>query len=104
MTTETPPTDPKNAVPQEGAHTTGGESLYNQVTDKVGGPSVRLFDNMFSLGGAVVGGIVGLIIGVILGVELGSALIGLLVGLVLGVIAGVILAGFVLMVIGLVRR
>ena len=33
MTTETPPTDPKNAVPQEGAHTTGGESLYNQVTE-----------------------------------------------------------------------
>ena len=84
MTEQTPPTDPDKVAPEAPPeHMSGGE-IYNTVTDKVGGPSIRAFDNLFSFGGAVLGGIVGLIAAFIISSSMGVGfLISLVVCLVL---------------------
>lgn len=104
MTQETPPTDPDDVVPEIDPNAKSGADIYNTVTDKIGGPSIRAFDNLFSIGGGVVGGIVGVVIFHLMsspGERSNFMYIG---SFVLGVLGGVIVAGIVLMVIGLVRR
>lgn len=104
--TNTPPETPPTEQPTEFEPAPQGKSgleTYNTVTDKIGGPSVRLSDNLISL----VGCIAGLILGGLLGpmfMDLGSIWIELAVGGVGGVLAGLFISGFALMVIGLLRR
>ena len=107
----TPPS-PEDLPPPE----TGDSSLetYHTITGMVGGPSIRLRDNMVSLIGTVLGLIVGAITGVLtcgpnaplpIGFTSGmSTLVGVAICAVLGAVLGVFLSGFILMVLGLMRR
>ena len=84
---------------------------YRFVTDKIAGPNIRLFDNLFSLGSAILGIIVGIIVMyfvVIPFFELQTwgwrLSVYLLVGGIAGMTVGVLLGGTVLMVVGWFRK
>jgi hypothetical protein len=70
-----------------------GRQGYNLVTDTIGGPNIRLRDNLIQ--GLAVLGFSGL--GALLGLMAGQGP-GLLVGLLLGLIGGTLLSGAVLMI------
>ena len=100
-----PPPPPPGRSPNDHAVS------YNFITDKVFGPSIRLSDNLVSLGSAILGAIVGvpvMYLYVVPTYELPMwgwrILLWGGIGAVGGVFAGVILSGLVLMVIGLARQ
>lgn len=99
---------PPSSPPPPGEHGTGddGAKLYNQITDKVGGPSFRLGDNLASFFGAFVGLVVGAVFGLIIGMNSSSMSMWMaVVGFgFLGMVGGAFLVGLCLMVIGLVRK
>ena len=102
MTNGTPDPSPPPAPPKK----------THFVTDKIGGPNLRRFDNLFSLGCVLVGVVVGVVMAHNSitfpdpdGEHGGGMYYGLLaVGGVFGFVAGGVLGGLILMVIGLFRR
>ena len=103
----TPPPPP----PPPGAGSNSHNVSYNFITDKVFGPSIRLSDNLVSLGSAILGAIVGvpvMYLYVVPTYELPmwgwQIVLWGGIGAVGGVFAGVILSGLVLMVVGLARQ
>ena len=105
-----PPPPPPGATTSSPAQTSPG-TRFRFFTDKVAGPNVRLFDNLFSLGMAILGTIIGLVVmrwGVIptydLSVAAGGLLIWMIIGAIGGLIGGVLIGGLILMVIGLARE
>ena len=105
-----PPTAPPPPDFQEGNRDRGPNSSFRFFTDKVAGPNVRLFDNLFSLGSAITGIIAGLLVMhfiLIPTYDLASKLIPLFWMILAGVgglIGGVLIGGLILMVIGLFRK
>lgn len=99
-----PPAAPLQEPPPPSAPKADGSKFYNEVTDKIGGPSLRLGDNIASLVGGIVGAIAGGIFGYIVGAATSSPWWGLVIGGILGMSVGVILVGFVLMIVGLARK
>lgn len=104
----TPPTapPPPGSLPESGASEGDALKTYNMITDKVAGPSIRLGDNIASLIGAVVGGLIGVVVAYFMAgnTNPNDIWIPLLVGGMGGAFVGLVLVGFVLMIIGLVRR
>ena len=106
-----PPPPPASSAAPPAKSSTGGWT-FRRVTDIIGGPNLRLFDNLFSLGSVLVGVVVGLVVtyGLITvpdpdGTRGGGTYYGLLaVGGVIGLVAGGVLGGLVLMVLGWFRR
>ena len=103
-----PPTEPPPPGSTPTSGTSRGEALknYNAVTDKLAGPSLRIGDNVASLIGTVVGGLIGVAVGYFMAGNTNpkDIWVPLLVGGIAGAFAGLILVGFVLMIIGLMRR
>lgn len=77
-----------------------GQSTYDVMQDKVGlVPNVRLKDNLMQAAATGIGVLLGVVIGGLAGGGQG-ALVGALVGLIIGGLG----SGFVLMIMGLMRR
>ena len=106
-----PPPPPASSAAPPAKSSTGGWT-FRRVTDTIGGPNLRLFDNLFSLGSVLVGIVVGLVVSYYSitfpdpdGSHGGGMFYGLLaVGGVIGLVAGGVLGGLVLMVLGWFRR
>ena len=104
-----PPAASSEAPPAKSS--TGGWT-FRRVTDIIGGPNLRLFDNLFSLGSVLVGVVVGMVMtqnSITFpdpdGEHGGGMYYGLLaVGGVFGFVAGGVLGGLILMVIRWFRR
>jgi len=93
---------PLKAVPKDaGKPAEGIPESYHQVADKVGlVPNLRWSDNLYQGMAAAAGAMAGGVAGVVLY----RSLNGFFVGSLLGFIVGGILAGFALMVVGLLRK
>ena len=114
--TAQPPTTPPSKEERSKLEGPDDSTLetYHTITGMVGGPSIRLRDNLVSLLGAVAGALMGALAGALtcgpnavlplaIAVSI-PTLIGVGIGAVLGLVAGVFLAGLLLMVVGLARR
>jgi hypothetical protein len=103
-----PPTDPPPNGSSQASVPTGSKAMdnYNRVTDKIAGPSLRVGDNLASLCGTVIGGLIGAGIGYLATAEtlIVAPWLGAVLGGMAGAVIGLFLVGFVLMIIGLVRR
>src|SRR5262245_829205 len=103
MTTSNPFGDRPDAAPQTQPPAPGPSprQAYNIVTDTVGGPNVRLRDNLFqaaaTAGGLVLGAVVGWLVAVVKGWNQGDEIGCAIVGAFAGVIVGLFGSGIVLM-------
>ena len=113
---DVPPIEPPppDELPPGSGEADGALESYHKVTDLVGGPSIRVRDNVVSGIGLLIGALVG-----VLGAWLATGpnasfqipfmsmippaiIMGL--GALVGAALGVFIAGFVLMILGLLRR
>ena len=78
-----------------------GKKVYNLFADKIGGaPNLRLKDNLYQAVAIIVCVCIGGSIGWVRGGSPGAVVAGVAAGLVIGLL----LSGFVLAIIGLVRK
>lgn len=94
-----PPTAPGPL--QSPAEGISARQAYNIVADTVGGPNLRLKDNLYQglaiLGFAILGGVIGLGLA-------DEPLAGLIVGAIIGMVAGLFASGLFLMLYRSVRH
>jgi hypothetical protein len=110
---ESPPTMPPDpdSLPTPLPPAALQRNWYRFVTDKIAGPNIRLFDNLFSLGSAILGIIAGVIVMYFVVIPMfelptwGWRLsVYLLVGGIAGMTVGVLVGGTALMVVGWFRK
>jgi hypothetical protein len=110
---ESPPTTPPDpaSLPTPLPPLALQRNWYLFITDKIVGPNIRLFDNLFSLGSAILGLITGLAVMYFVLIPTyqlqtwGWRLtFYLVIGSIVGMIVGILVGGTVLMVVGWFRK
>jgi hypothetical protein len=91
----------ENKPPPDDATSMTSRQVYNVVSDTVGGPNVRLRDNLFQAAAIFAGMILGAGIGALVATE---RIFGALAGGFLGLLAGLFGSGIFLMVYRAVKH